>query len=229
MIKILAACLRGMALVALAAPAVAQTPAPERYPACQQAAVAEDRRIVEQCEQVDDMHERLGALNSADRRRLAELNLSLSSALFTIGFFGDDDLALADSIEAGRAAAPYYHTDRERLRWASLQLQIAGALNERARRGGDAYAREAADASRAGIAAVSRSQDPELWGALHNALANALMRLGRSGDRASLEEAAATLRIVLDGYRGRHHAAERETTQRNLDRVLRMLGEANES
>lgn len=222
------ACFLATALVGLAMPAVAQTPALERYPACQHAAAVEDRRIVEICEAVDDLHERLAAYNSAHQRRVAELNFALSTALYAIGV-RNDDLALEDAIAAARVAAAHYDSDRTRVRWAGAQLHIAGALNARARRGGAAYAREAAEVSRAAIAAIPRAQQPDLWAALHMALAHALMRIGQDGDRASLADAFTVIQSALEIYRAPRFADERARAEADLAWVQRALGEGNET
>lgn len=228
MTRCMRAGLIGLAAYGFAALALAQTraPAAEQYPACKEAAATDDRRIVEICDVVDDIHERLAMRNSAHQRRVAQLNYALSSALFVIGA-GGDDLALADSIEAGRAAAAQYDSDGTRVRWAGAQLQIAGALNVRARRGGVAYAREAAEISRAAIAVTPRAQQPDLWAALHMTNAHALMLLAEGGDRANLAEAVAAIRSALEIYRRPRFADERARAEADLAWVLQALGESS--
>jgi hypothetical protein len=219
----------GLALGLMSAPAWAQPQlAQERYSACQAAAAEADNRIVEVCALVDEIHARLATRNASHRRRVAQLNHALATALFVIGDRGDD-LALADSIDVARAAAQFYDDRRTRVRWAGLQLQIAGALNQLARHGGAGRAQEAAEVARAAIAVVPRAQQPDLWAALHVARAHALMRLGEDGDRASLVEAAASLRSALEIYHRPSFAEDRRVIEQNLERVLRALGDANET
>lgn len=224
----LAASIVALAVMGLATPTQAQTQtAMERYRACHDASAADDERIVEICVLVDDIYRRLAAHNSAHQRRVAHLNNALAQALLVIGERGDS-LALEDSIVVARQAAQYFDSIGARVRWAGLQLQVAGALNLLSRDNVE-RAREAVEVSRAALAAAPRGEQPDLWAALHMARAHALMRISQDGDRASLVDAFAAIQSALEIYRAPRFADERARAEADLAWVQRGLGQASET
>jgi hypothetical protein len=210
------------AFAATAGMAAAQEERPSnRYMGCR-SADGVDARLQEICETIDLIHRRLHDVRGQPYRT-AEIQYAHSQALLAIGDLGDE-LALRNCIEAARVSQTYFGLRRFPTRWAGMQLTIGQAMTALGARGDAALREEAPQVLLAGIEAIDRAAQPQLWASSQVAFADAYLVQGE-GDPVSVQRAIAALQASLEIYRRPAFAERRVRIEARIAELYAALGQ----
>ena len=158
--------------------------------------------------------------------RRAHLQLSLGSALLTLGELESDAEYLKQAVAAYRAALQELTRERVPLDWATTQNNLGNVLQILGKRECDAeYLKQAIAAYRAALQELTRERVPVAWARTQKNLGSALQVLGaRESDAEYLKQAIAACRAALQELPREHVPLDWARTQNNLGNALATLG-----
>ena len=158
--------------------------------------------------------------------RRAHLQLSLGSALLTLGELESDAEYLKQAIAAYRAALQELPREHVPLDWAGTQNNLGNALGILGELESDAeHLEQAVAAYRAALQELPREHVPRDWARTQNNFGNVLLVLGElESDAEYLKQAVAAYRAALQELTRERVPLDWATTQNNLGNVLQILG-----